>query len=229
MATQTIVDGVTLSQAAWGNDVDTATYSWLTGVAGTNTITANGPANATLTSGKAFFRFIASGTNSGATTINITPSGGAALGAKNIFFNGSACVGGEIVSGATAVIMYDGTQFQLIVSSRPATLNIEDQTLTGGVRVTSKSITPGNFTADPGDRPLQYITNGGAFTITAPANDGSMMLLITNDASAGAITWSGFQVSGDTGDALTTTDGHDFLVSIVRINSIATYFIKALQ
>lgn len=110
-----------------------------------------------------------------------------------------------------------------------AKLDVEDQVLTGGVRVTSKSLTTGSITLDPGDRPLQYITNGGAFTITAPANDGSMILLVANNATAGAITFSGFQVGSSTGDALTTTNGHEFMISVVRINSIATYTIKALQ
>lgn len=110
-----------------------------------------------------------------------------------------------------------------------ALLNAEDQTLTGGARVTSKSLTTGSITLDPGDRPLQYITNNGAFTITAPANDGSLILLVQNGATAGAITFSGFQVGSSVGDALTTTNGHEFLISVVRINGFATYTIKALQ
>ncbi len=105
----------------------------------------------------------------------------------------------------------------------------EDQTLTGGARVTSKSQTAGSITVDPGDRPLQYITNSGAFTITAPANDGSMVLLVTNDGSAGAITFSGFQVGSNVGDALTTTSGDDFMIYITRINSLSTYSIQAMQ
>ena len=98
----------------------------------------------------------------------------------------------------------------------------EDQTITGGARVTSKSIATGSFTVDTGDRQCQYITNNGVFTITAPANDGSILLLVTNGASAGAITFTGFQVGVSTGDILTTTNGHDFLIQIVRINSIST-------
>lgn len=106
----------------------------------------------------------------------------------------------------------------------------EDQgPITGGATVTSKSITTGSFTVDCGDRPLQYITNGGAFTITAPAADGSVILLITNNASAGAITFSGFTVGSSVGDAFTTTDTHKFMVSIVRINGVSTYTVKALQ
>jgi len=110
-----------------------------------------------------------------------------------------------------------------------AALNIADQTLTGGANVTSKSLTTGNVTIDCGACPLQFITNGGAFTITAPANDGSCIVLITNNASAGAVTFSGFTVSSNTGDSLTTTNGNKFFVTIVRINGTATYLIKAAQ
>lgn len=105
----------------------------------------------------------------------------------------------------------------------------EDQTISGGATVTSKSITAGSFTVDCGDRPLQYITNSGAFTITAPAADGQCTLLMTNDGSAGAVTFSGFQVGSNTGDALTTTNGDDFAIYITRVNSIAFYTIQALQ
>jgi hypothetical protein len=110
-----------------------------------------------------------------------------------------------------------------------ALLGVEEQVLAGGARVTSKSLSTGNITIDCGDRPIQHITNGGAFTLTAPANDGSCMLLVTNNGSAGAITFSGFDVGSSTGDALTTTDGHLFTISIWRINGTAGYRIAAHQ
>lgn len=110
-----------------------------------------------------------------------------------------------------------------------AYLDTEDQTVAGGARVTSKSITAGSVTFDPGDRPLQYQTNSGAFTITAPSYDGSFVVMVTNDGSAGAITFSGFTVGSNVGDALTTTDTHKFKIYIDRINSVSSYAIQALQ
>jgi hypothetical protein len=110
-----------------------------------------------------------------------------------------------------------------------AALNVEGQVISGGARVTAKSLTTGNITVDPGGRPLQFITNGGAFTITAPANDGSCMLLVTNNASAGAITFTGFTVGASLGDALTTTNGSKFTISIWRINSVSGYRIASHQ
>jgi hypothetical protein len=110
-----------------------------------------------------------------------------------------------------------------------AALNIQDQTVSGGANVTSLSLSTGNVTIDCGSRPLQFITNGGAFTITAPANDGSCLLLSTNNASAGAITFSGFSVGSNTGDALDTTNGHKFTINIWRINGTSGYRVAAHQ
>jgi len=110
-----------------------------------------------------------------------------------------------------------------------AALNIADQTVSGGANVTSQSLSTGNITIDCGGRPLQFQTNGGAFTITAPANDGSCILLSTNNASAGAITFSGFSVGTNTGDALDTTNAHKFSITIWRINGTSGYRVAAHQ
>ena len=114
MATQTYTDGVTLSSAAEFNRFDTVSYAVLSGVAGTNTITATGPANYTYAATTPPVWFIPANTNTGATTINITPSGGVALGAKNVFANGAALSGGEIRIGVPCGIVYDGTQFNIL-------------------------------------------------------------------------------------------------------------------
>jgi hypothetical protein len=110
-----------------------------------------------------------------------------------------------------------------------AQLNVQDQTLSGGANVTALSLATGSVTIDCGARPLQFITNGGAFTITAPANDGSCLLLSTNNASAGAITFSGFSVGSNTGDALTTTNTSKFTINIWRINGVSGYRVAAHQ
>ena len=110
-----------------------------------------------------------------------------------------------------------------------ADLATADQTLSGGANVTALTQATGNLTIDCGARPLQYITNGGAWTLTAPANDGSCILLVTNNASAGAITFSGFSVGANTGDVLTTTNTQKFSIHIWRINGTTGYRIAAHQ
>lgn len=112
----------------------------------------------------------------------------------------------------------------------PAYINVEDQTLTGGARVTSKDLgTPtaaSTVTLDPGDRPIQHLTNNAAFTLAPGSNSGSLLLDITNGASAGAITTSGWtKVTG----AFTTTNGNKFRCSCSIGNAGSLLSIQALQ
>ena len=107
--------------------------------------------------------------------------------------------------------------------------NVEDQTLSGGGNVVAKQLTAGDITIDCGDRPLQYVANIGAFTITAPTEDGSCMLLIENESGCGSIAFSGFSVGVSTGDDLTATFGDKFTVSIWRIDGISGYRVAAHQ
>jgi len=89
--------------------------------------------------------------------------------------------------------------------------DVENQTITGGGTVTSKSLgtqSSGTLTLDMGDRPLQHYTNGGAHTLAPGAVNGSCLIDITNNASAGAITVSGWTKTS--GDAFTTTNGDKF-------------------
>lgn len=66
------------------------------------------PSISAYTAGQSF-TFIPNFTNTGATTANVNSKG-----AKTVQYLGKACVGGEIVSGVPATIVYDGTNFQLL-------------------------------------------------------------------------------------------------------------------
>lgn len=104
-------------------------------------------------------------------------------------------------------------------------------TISKGYTITPNNggtISSGTFTPDPTQGNYQFYTNNGAHTLAAPSSDCAIDILITNGASAGAITFSGFTV-GTTGDVLTTTNTNKFIISIRRINLISTYIIKALQ
>ena len=82
---------------------------YLTAVAGTNAITASltTPTLAAYVAGN-MFNFTAAGTVTGATTININ-----ALGIKSIFKDGAALSAGDITTGRTYELIYDGTNFNL--------------------------------------------------------------------------------------------------------------------
>jgi hypothetical protein len=106
-----------------------------------------------------------------------------------------------------------------------------NQIVTGGFRITpfnaGNSSSP--FTPDTLKGNYQYISNVGAFTLQAPPNDCAMDILITNSATAGIVTFTGFQIGLNIGDLMTIDVGHKFIVSIRRINNTATYSVKALQ
>jgi Collagen triple helix repeat (20 copies) len=112
-----------------------------------------------------------------------------------------------------------------------ALLTAGGQNLSGGFTLTpynNGTISSGTLTPNPLNGNYQYYLNNGAHTLAAPSSDCAMDVLVTNGSSAGAITFSGFMV-GTTGEPLTTTNANRFLISIRRINAIATYLIKALQ
>ncbi len=104
--------------------------SYLTSVSGTNTITAS-LTNPTLTAYAAgqVFRFVSTGANTGAATININ-----SIGAKTIQKNGAALVAGDILNGTMHEIGYDGTNFQLIEGVQANSLQLQTYTAftTGG-------------------------------------------------------------------------------------------------
>lgn len=130
-------------------------------------------------------------------------------------------------TGAAALIWTTSTGFGCLTGV--ANLATTGQVVTGGATVTALALATGSVTINCGNRPLQTITNGGPFTITAPASDGSCLLLVTNNATAGAIAFSGFAVGALVGDALTTTNLSKFSISIWRINGTPGYRIAAHQ
>ena len=97
--------------------------SFLT-VSGTDTITATvSPALTAYATGQ-MFAFLASNTNTGAVTINIS-----SLGAKAITKNGNtALVASDLTANYLYVIVYDGTQFQVVGVSATTFANL---TITG--------------------------------------------------------------------------------------------------
>jgi hypothetical protein len=112
-----------------------------------------------------------------------------------------------------------------------ATLNLTSQVITGGAIVTVPSAQTTSFTANCGTGPLQAITGPtSAWSITAPANDGSCVFLLTNAGASAVIpTFSGFSVGSNTGDALTSVGSSKFMIWIARISGSSSYSVKALQ
>lgn len=160
------------------------------------------------------------------TTVLSSSNAGSAVsfsaGTKDIFITFPAAM----FSGAVIGAAYGGTGASNL---NGFVLAGTTNTVTVGYTVTPASISTGSFTITPANGNYQYVTNNGAYTITAPASDCAVDILITNGASAGATTFSGFTVGSSTGSALTTTNGNKFLLSVRRINAVSTYSIYALQ
>jgi hypothetical protein len=78
------------------------------------------------------------------------------------------------------------------------------------------TVSSGTTTLALANGQIQTLTNNGAFTLAPPTATGSMLLQITNGASAGAITTSGFTVVRG---SFTTTEGDVFLCSVVVVGA----------
>ena len=133
-------DSARLSQVQGG-------ISSLLGVSGIDTITGSGSPQVTTYATGQMFWFVASGTNTGAATLNID-----SLGAKSITRGTAALAAGDIISGSVALVVYDGTQFQLLSINRSIQVN-----------GTIASATTTNI----GAANAEYLAVSGTTTITA--------------------------------------------------------------
>jgi hypothetical protein len=86
----------------------------------------------------------------------------------------------------------------------------------------------GTITPEQAQGAAQAATNNGAFTLSPPTSDGLLNLMVTNGATAGAITFTGW-TRHIPGDALTTTNGQSFLIIIRKIAGVSSYQIVAMQ
>lgn len=87
----------------------------ITGEAGTANA-QTGAIDALVTAFRAdqIFIMVPSVTNTGPATVTLTPAGGAALAAQNVFVNGAALVGGEMVASTPVLLQHDGTRLNII-------------------------------------------------------------------------------------------------------------------
>lgn len=108
-------DAAARTDYARADQVQDSTLTYLTSVAGTNTITATAPLSLAAYAAGQEFSFIPAVTNTGATTLNIN-----SIGAKNIYRNGAALVGDELTANAPVRVMYDGTRFHIVGNSTVA-------------------------------------------------------------------------------------------------------------
>lgn len=130
---------------------------------------------------------------------------------------------------STGVMTLDGDS---VITGRTATGTAVQPIAYAGITTTADddgTKSSGTYTPDPAGGNMKRIVNGGAFTLADPtaAGDYTLVIQITNNASAGAITLSGF--SRTSGSPFTTTNGHDFFVYITKCNGFTFANVVALQ
>jgi hypothetical protein len=133
------------------------------------------------------FAFLAGNTNTGACTLNVN-----GLGTKNIYSNGAACVGGEIVAARIYEVAYDGTQFQLLGADNGQLVAFRAHRDTSVQAIANGATNSIQFNAESYD----YGTNFASATFVAPY-DGiyhfSSSVQVSGASSTGAV--SGYIVT----------------------------------
>lgn len=115
------------------------------------------------------------------------------------------------------------------IAGRPLT-SAGNENLGGGFSAASASDgtkSSGTYTPDPLTGNFKHITAGGAFTLAPPSAVCTMIVEVTNNASAGVITTSGFTKVN--GDPYATTNGSKFAFHILKTQNYSRLTIEALQ
>lgn len=143
--------------------------------------------------------------------------------APNLTFEGWKVGGVAVTTTAAEMNKLDG------LTGNPLTDGQAD-TLGKGFDVTDYDAgtkTSGTFTPEPANGNHQFYVNGSAHTLAPPATSCTMIVQMTNNASAGAVTTSGFTFVS--GDAITVLDGDNFIFYITRVNDKSVLNVVALQ
>ena len=105
-----------------------------------------------------------------------------------------------------------------------------DDTLTGGFGGTDDADgtkSSGTYTPTYAGGNFKTATNGGAHTLAPQSGTGTIIILYTNNGSAGAITTSGYDVV--TGDSFDTTNTNAFMCYSSVIGAEQHLHIVAMQ
>ena len=133
---------------------------------------------------------------------------------------------------ATELGYVDGVTSSIQTQIDAKLASAADANITGGYTTTADddgTFSSGTYTPTPSGGNMKRILNAGAFTFAAPtaAGDYTIIVQMTNATGAGTVTFSGFTRAA--GSTTTTTVGHDFFYTIVKLNGFTYLNAVALQ
>ena len=191
--------------------VQDGTFTYLTSVTGTDTITALAPLSMSALVAGQEFKFIAAGANTTTgVTLNIN-----SIGAKNITKNGATALAiGDIKNGQIVSVVYDGTQFQLqtnIVTTAVTSFSAGSTGLTPSTATTGAVTLAGTLGVANGGTGATSLTannvilgNGtSAVQVVAPGTSGNALV-------SDGTTWTSAKQTLTSGTAQATTSGTSF-------------------
>ena len=227
-------DSANLSQ------VQSTAVKLLASVSGADTITAVGSPNVAAYVAGQMFYFVAAGANTGAVTINID-----SLGAKSITRDGTtALAAGDIQSGEVCVIVYDGTQFQLVNGASQSAAIVTNSLTVNGTSSLDGAVTINDSGADVDFR-IESDTNANAFfldgangnvgigTSSLGMNAAGLPLVVGSGSGNNGMTiFSGSSASGSIhfADAATTgADSYRGIIAYSHTNNAMTLWTDATE
>jgi hypothetical protein len=206
--------GIVSTDAAQVGQIQAGTTSYIT-VSGIDTITGNLIPTLTAYAAGNTFSFVASGTNTGAVTINID-----GLGAKAVTRDGNiALFANDITVGKVVTVVYDGTRFQLINGNSYQTVRITGNGNIPSLTVTGTGYSPNITLTDAAsvawDTSLGQVaaftfvsTNRTIATPTNIVDGGFYALKVVQNAGLNTLTWSSaFKWAGGIAPTLSTAAG----------------------
>jgi len=187
-----------------GAQVQNSSLTFLSSVAGTNTIVGTlTPAITSYQAGQ-MFSFISAGANTGAVTLNVN-----GLGAKAVTKLGStALAAGDITANAIIIVQYDGTEFQLVAPAALSGLGTMAFQSSSSVSITGGSISGVSFTGN-----ITGNASGSSGSCTGNAATATLATNVLNALGNGQ-TWQNVYASRVLNTTYTNSTGKPIFVNV---------------
>jgi len=196
-----------------GAQVQNSSLTFLSSVAGTNTIVGTLTPAITAYQAGQMFSFISAGANTGAVTLNVN-----GVGAKAVTKLGStALAAGDITANAIIIVQYDGTEFQLVAPAALSGLGTMAFQSSSSVSITGGSISGVSFTGN-----ITGNASGSSGSCTGNAATATLAALATNVTNAlgqGSQSWQDVTSSRALLTTYTNSTGVPIEISVRAISA----------